>query len=284
MSSEPDSTEFSLPLPALERIDNRCLEFEAAWKAGQAPRIEDYLGDAQGVERGELLRQLLLLDLDYRRLQADPPTEEKYRGRCSDDCKIVANAFGEFSMGARFLPVAGHQYPLLRRLRVALRDRARRAGNSVGQCEPCEWPGFLQHTFCEVSHEPNMDQTQTAYQPNCATAADERRLVVGSLCGLRLVDLWRENPFESHVELFTNPCQTNLFDFCTLSRFTYSTDHRCLLTRSTYGIWDDDYEEDCVRVWHLEISDLVEIAKQNAGRSLTAAERRYFGLAPDSPP
>ena len=107
MSSEPDSTEFSLPLPALERIDNRCLEFEAAWKAGEVPRIEDYLGDMQGVERGELLRQLLLLDLDYRCLQADQPTVEEYRGRFSDDGEIVANAFGEFSIGTASSPPPG---------------------------------------------------------------------------------------------------------------------------------------------------------------------------------
>ena len=107
MSSEPDSTEFSLPLPALERIDDKCLEFEAAWKAGEAPRIEDYLGDTQGAERGELLRQLLLLDLDYRRLQADQPTEEEYRGRFSDDGEIVANVFGEFSMGTASSPPPG---------------------------------------------------------------------------------------------------------------------------------------------------------------------------------
>ncbi len=107
MSSEPDSTEFSLPLPVLERIDNRCLEFEAAWKAGEAPRIEDYLGDAQGAERGELLRQLLLLDLDYRRLQAEEPTEEEYRGRFSDDGEIVANVFGEFSIGTASSPPPG---------------------------------------------------------------------------------------------------------------------------------------------------------------------------------
>ncbi len=107
MSSKPDSTEFSLPLPALERIDNRCLEFEAAWKAGEAPRIEDYLGDAQGAERGELLRQLLLLDLDYRRLQAEEPTVEEYRGRFSDDGEIVADVFGEFSMGAASSPPPG---------------------------------------------------------------------------------------------------------------------------------------------------------------------------------
>ena len=46
----------SLSLPALERTDRVCLELEAVWRAGQAPRIEDYLGEAQGAERNQLPR------------------------------------------------------------------------------------------------------------------------------------------------------------------------------------------------------------------------------------
>lgn len=71
MTDEVDSDEMSLPLPALERIEGVCLQFEAAWKKGERPRIEDYLGDKQGAERSDLLRELLALDLDYRRKAGD---------------------------------------------------------------------------------------------------------------------------------------------------------------------------------------------------------------------
>ena len=66
MTDRLDAKDESLPLTVAERIDRVCLDFEAAWKAGRTPRIEDYLGDAQGAERRGLLRELLLLELDYR--------------------------------------------------------------------------------------------------------------------------------------------------------------------------------------------------------------------------
>ena len=48
----------TLSLAALEQIDQTCLEFEAAWKAGQRPSIEPRLAEWQGPQRAELLRQL----------------------------------------------------------------------------------------------------------------------------------------------------------------------------------------------------------------------------------
>src|SRR3954454_2526481 len=42
-----------------QRIDDACNRFEAAWKAGRGPRIEEFLGDVPGAGRAELLRHLL---------------------------------------------------------------------------------------------------------------------------------------------------------------------------------------------------------------------------------
>ena len=107
MSDETDSNGASLPLAALERIESVCLQFEAAWKEGHKPRIEDYLGAAQGPERRELLRQLLLLDEDYRRQQADQPVLEEYQARFPDDGELVADVFGEFSIRTASSPPPG---------------------------------------------------------------------------------------------------------------------------------------------------------------------------------
>ena len=107
MNGQPDPTEVSLSVEVLERIDLICLEFEAALKTGKGPRIEDYLGDKQGAERDELLRQLLLLDLDYRRLKADQPNLREYQTRFPDDGKLVAEMFGEFSIRADSSPPPG---------------------------------------------------------------------------------------------------------------------------------------------------------------------------------
>jgi hypothetical protein len=51
----------------LERIDQICDAFEEAWKQGQRPRIEEYLGTTQEPERSQLLRELLQVEVDYRR-------------------------------------------------------------------------------------------------------------------------------------------------------------------------------------------------------------------------
>jgi tetratricopeptide (TPR) repeat protein len=64
---DPVSDSASLPLSAIERIDDICVRFEAAWKAGQRPPIEDYLPSGlPKAEHARLLRELLSLELAYR--------------------------------------------------------------------------------------------------------------------------------------------------------------------------------------------------------------------------
>src|SRR5262249_18291169 len=60
------------------------LRFEAAWRAGQRPSIEGYLADAQGPLRSTLLRELVKLDVEYRRRAGESPSPENYRDRFPD--------------------------------------------------------------------------------------------------------------------------------------------------------------------------------------------------------
>src|SRR5260370_336535 len=71
----------SLSLSAAKRIDEVCTRFEAAWQAGQAPRIQDFLGDTQGAEQETLRWELLRIEIDYRLRQGRVPTAEEYRSR-----------------------------------------------------------------------------------------------------------------------------------------------------------------------------------------------------------
>jgi tetratricopeptide (TPR) repeat protein/tRNA A-37 threonylcarbamoyl transferase component Bud32 len=70
-------------LSAEIRIDTACQAFETAWKAaarsGSRPRIEDYLATVEEGERWPLLRELVALELHYRR--QEPPSLEEYPGR-----------------------------------------------------------------------------------------------------------------------------------------------------------------------------------------------------------
>ncbi len=83
------------PLPAsespsvLRRVAAVCNHFEDAWKAGQRPRIEDYLGAAPEPDRPALLRELLALELAYRRLKGETPLLEEHRQRFPEHAEIV---------------------------------------------------------------------------------------------------------------------------------------------------------------------------------------------------
>ncbi len=73
----------SAPLSQVQRADRICDQFEAAWKAavkaGTRPTIDAFLADVPPAEWPELLRELLILDLDYRRQRGEAPTLEEYR-------------------------------------------------------------------------------------------------------------------------------------------------------------------------------------------------------------
>jgi serine/threonine-protein kinase len=66
------------------RVDQVCNRFEAAWKAGAPPRLEDFLGDVPGPERAALLGELVPLDVYYRRARGEECRPEEYRGRFPD--------------------------------------------------------------------------------------------------------------------------------------------------------------------------------------------------------
>jgi hypothetical protein len=78
MSEEMARSNGGLAAEALQRVDAACDRFEAAWQAGQRPRIEDYLADAGGDIRPVLLRELILLDMNYRRRNGENPRLEEY--------------------------------------------------------------------------------------------------------------------------------------------------------------------------------------------------------------
>jgi serine/threonine protein kinase len=63
------------------RVDEVCDRFEAAWRAGQQPRVEDYLGEVSELERSAFLRELIPLEVEYRRQRGEDPQSEEYHKR-----------------------------------------------------------------------------------------------------------------------------------------------------------------------------------------------------------
>jgi WD40 repeat protein len=61
-----------------------CDRFESAWRQGRPPRLEDYLSDFPEPGRPALLRELILLDIEYQRRQGETPTPQEYQQRFPD--------------------------------------------------------------------------------------------------------------------------------------------------------------------------------------------------------
>jgi WD40 repeat protein/tRNA A-37 threonylcarbamoyl transferase component Bud32 len=76
MSTDPD-----LPLSLARTVDAVCTRFEAAWQAGTPPRVEDYLGGLDSTTYAAVLRELLALDVYYRRKAGERPRADDYRAR-----------------------------------------------------------------------------------------------------------------------------------------------------------------------------------------------------------
>jgi hypothetical protein len=66
MSGMVDEPSDALPVSQLLKIDAICARFEAAWKAGEQPKVEDYLGTTPEPQRAELQHELEKVDAEYR--------------------------------------------------------------------------------------------------------------------------------------------------------------------------------------------------------------------------
>jgi formylglycine-generating enzyme required for sulfatase activity/tetratricopeptide (TPR) repeat protein len=102
MSDQPRPGSEALSPSRVGGIDGICDRFEDAWQAGQRPQIEDYLSDTPEPLRSLLLRELLKLDLVYRRQSGETPVAADYVQRFPEHTGLVEAVFRE-AVG-----IAGH--------------------------------------------------------------------------------------------------------------------------------------------------------------------------------
>jgi serine/threonine protein kinase len=76
VSERPVNGDESLPLELTRAVEAVCDRFEAALKANQRPRLEDFLPDVPDTARGLLLRELVLREVAYRRRMGQIPERE----------------------------------------------------------------------------------------------------------------------------------------------------------------------------------------------------------------
>jgi serine/threonine-protein kinase len=84
MASESDERSSFADLEQARRIHRLCEEFEANWRSGALPRIEDYLVRAEEVDRRILFRELLFLEVEIKRERGEPTSPSDYQARFSD--------------------------------------------------------------------------------------------------------------------------------------------------------------------------------------------------------
>jgi eukaryotic-like serine/threonine-protein kinase len=83
----------------VHRIDAACDRFEAAWRAGQLPRIEDVLAGADAADGPALLQELLALEIDLRRGRGERAMPGEYRFRFPADGDVIDAAFAAMDSG-----------------------------------------------------------------------------------------------------------------------------------------------------------------------------------------
>jgi serine/threonine-protein kinase len=82
-----------LPQRPLSEIAEVRERFTEAWNQGEQPSIEDFLGEVAEWARSQLLRELLLIELERRCKRGDRPLLDTYEGRFRDQAAIVRAAF-----------------------------------------------------------------------------------------------------------------------------------------------------------------------------------------------
>jgi WD40 repeat protein/serine/threonine protein kinase len=79
--AEPSQGQDGVTDSELWRIDQICDGFESVWKSERRPQIEGFLEGTVGAGCRLLLRELVLLDVQYRRRQGESPQIAEYRIR-----------------------------------------------------------------------------------------------------------------------------------------------------------------------------------------------------------
>lgn len=69
--------------------DEICDRFEAEWKSGAPPRIEEYAEQLPSDTDGTLLQELLKLDIRYRLQRGQSPTADEYTKRFPEHDALI---------------------------------------------------------------------------------------------------------------------------------------------------------------------------------------------------
>jgi eukaryotic-like serine/threonine-protein kinase len=102
LATERDSRRESTRIA--REVDEACDRFEAAWRSGDRPSIEDFYGGATDVDCPGLFQHLLELELDYRRRLGESPGPSEYRRRFPGRERLINSIFVKFVEQSQLVP------------------------------------------------------------------------------------------------------------------------------------------------------------------------------------
>ena len=85
------------PISRRRRVDGVGDEFERRYQAGKQPRIEEFLERAGPADRPHLLRELLRLELEFRRGDGQAVDPQEYRDRFAAEAEVVEAILASFA-------------------------------------------------------------------------------------------------------------------------------------------------------------------------------------------
>lgn len=84
--------------PQFARVDEICDQFESAWKSGQQPSLEAFLGQVAAESREALLQELLTVECECLLEQGKRPSFRAYRRRFPEQQEIVRQVFADLDL------------------------------------------------------------------------------------------------------------------------------------------------------------------------------------------
>ncbi len=130
MSEEPANRDSPHPKSLNRQFASVCDGFEDAWRAGQRPRIEDILIAVPGTKRGDLVHELLLIELNWRQRKGERPTAEEYRRRFPELGSQMEAAFAR-AIGSPLTEIGDQGMDSTLTRALALHIRCPHCGNAI---------------------------------------------------------------------------------------------------------------------------------------------------------
>ncbi|MGD0283963.1 MAG: serine/threonine-protein kinase, partial [Dissulfurispiraceae bacterium] len=86
----------SLTPEVFEQVDAICQAFETQWQSGKRPAVSEFVSGIEEPVRSVLLRELLLLDIEYRQKTGEQPQAEDYlKHYIFSDRDLIRKIFGQ---------------------------------------------------------------------------------------------------------------------------------------------------------------------------------------------